>query len=189
MQGLRPPRCWNFSATRRRIVTTLNNKDLTEAKEHPAGMLPGDDALLEVYRKLRPGEPPYAGSRRSSTWFRCSLTTTATTSPGSAGISTTKSSPSPPALWAIPWPSRLSTTADRRNHRRRRGEADPRPGDRSWRRRASTPFISASTTTRIIKVISNGMVEITDFIPDLDKKECEINEKVRYQDPHARLDG
>ena len=40
------------------IVTTLNNKDLTEAKERPAGMMPGDDALLEVYRKLRPGEQP-----------------------------------------------------------------------------------------------------------------------------------
>ena len=25
------------------------------------------------------------------------------------------------------------------------------------------------------------MVEITDFLPDLDKKECEINEKVRYK--------
>ena len=31
------------------IVTTLNGKDTTKN---------GDDALLEVYRKLRPGEPP-----------------------------------------------------------------------------------------------------------------------------------
>ncbi len=58
------------------LLTTLE-------KDHIAGT---DEALLDIYRKLRPGEPPTRSPRRTC-WRTCSSRTSATTWPRSAGTS------------------------------------------------------------------------------------------------------
>ncbi len=161
------------------IVTTLNNKDLTEAKERPAGMMPGDDALLEVYRKLRPGEQPsleaavkhlvpllfddhrYDLSRVGRYKYNKKLALA-------------------PRVMGHTLAQPVIDIAT--------GEILADEGEKLTRARAielekkgvDTVYIRLDDD-KVIKVISNGMVEITDFLPDLDKKECEINEKVRYK--------
>ena len=61
----------------------------TLEKDHTAGQ---DEALLDIYRKLRPGEPPTRESRRRRCWRTCSSRTSATTSRRSAGTRPTRSS-------------------------------------------------------------------------------------------------
>ncbi len=73
-----------------RIVATLE-KDTCKTYE---------EALLEIYRKLRPGEPPTVDSPRPCS-TACSLIPAATTCPGWAAISSTRSSPWPAASPAI----------------------------------------------------------------------------------------
>ena len=161
------------------IVTTLNTKDLTESREHPGDLCPGDEALLEVYRKLRPGEQPsleaavkhlvpllfddhrYDLSKVGRYKYNKKLALT----PRIMG-----------RVLAQPVID-LST-----------GEILADEGEKLTRARAmelerkgvDTVYIRVDEDTEI-KVISNGMVEITDFVPDLDKKDCGINEKVRYK--------
>ena len=60
----------------------------TLEKDHTAGQ---DEALLDIYRKLRPGEPPTRRARRPC-WRTCSSRTSATTWPRSAGTRPTRSS-------------------------------------------------------------------------------------------------
>ena len=60
-----------------RRSTLLIEKDITHNTE---------EGLLEVYRKLRPGEPPTVESCPAPTWTPCSSTRAATTCPVSAVI-------------------------------------------------------------------------------------------------------
>ena len=62
----------------------------TLEKDHIAGQ---DEALLDIYRKLRPGEPPTRSPRRPC-WTTCSSTRSATTWPRSAATRSTRSSAS-----------------------------------------------------------------------------------------------
>ncbi len=60
----------------------------TLEKDHTQGQ---DDALLDIYRKLRPGEPPRVRPRRRC-WRTCTSTRSATTWPRSAATRSTRSS-------------------------------------------------------------------------------------------------
>ena len=60
----------------------------TLEKDHTQGQ---DDALLDIYRKLRPGEPPTRRPRRRC-WRTSTSTPSATTSPRSAATRSTRSS-------------------------------------------------------------------------------------------------
>ncbi len=59
----------------------------TLEKDHTAST---DEALLDIYRKLRPGEPPTVRPRRRF-WRTCTSTRSATTWPRSAGTRSTRS--------------------------------------------------------------------------------------------------
>ena len=161
------------------IVTTLNTKDLTEAKERPAGMCPGDDALLEVYRKLRPGEQPSleaAVKHMVPLLFddhRYDLSKV-------GRYKYNKKLALAPRIMGHVLAQPVIDTAT--------GEILAEEGEKLTRARAielerkgvDAVYIQTEDESAI-KVISNGMVEISDFIPDLDKKEAGINEKVRYK--------
>ena len=161
------------------IVTTLNTKDLTEAKERPAGMCPGDDALLEVYRKLRPGEQPSleaAVKHMVPLLFddhRYDLSKV-------GRYTYNKKLALAPRIMGHVLAQPVIDTAT--------GEILAEEGEKLTRARAielerkgvDAVYIQTEDES-VIKVISNGMVEISDFIPDLDKKEAGINEKVRYK--------
>ena len=161
------------------IVTTLNTKDLTEAKERPAGMCPGDDALLEVYRKLRPGEQPSleaAVKHMVPLLFddhRYDLSKV-------GRYKYNKKLALAPRIMGHVLAQPVIDTAT--------GEILAEEGEKLTRARAielerkgvDAVYIQTEDES-VIKVISNGMVEISDFIPDLDKKEAGINEKVRYK--------
>ena len=80
------------------LVSTLE-KDTCKTRE---------EAMLEIYRKLRPGEPPLWTQRSpSSTAF--SLTPAVMTCPQWDGINSTKSSPCGPGFPARSWPRRWRT--------------------------------------------------------------------------------
>ncbi len=149
------------------VVTTLQGKDTTKN---------GDEALLEIYRKLRPGEPPtpesaikhlvpllfdehrYDLSRVGRYKYNKKL-----------GIALRLTG----QTLAQPVVNELT------------GEIIAEENEVVTREKAleiekagvSTVYVRVED--KDIKVISNGMVEITDFI-DIDKAECGINEKVRF---------
>ena len=93
------------------MVATLE-KDTCKTRE---------ESLLEIYRKLRPGEPPTRGFRRVPHQQPVLRSPAAMTCPPWAAISSTRSCPSGPVCparsWLPPWP----TPAPARS--------SPRPGE------------------------------------------------------------
>ena len=63
-----------------------------------------EEGLFEIYRKLRPSEPPPSRARRPIS-TACSSTPAGTTSPAWAAINTTKNCAWRAAWWARCWPS------------------------------------------------------------------------------------
>ncbi len=151
------------------LIATMKGKDSIKN---------GDDALLEVYRKLRPGEPPtqesaikhlvpllfdehrYDLSRVGRYKYNKKL-----------GIATRI----------------MGHTLSRPAVNELTGEVIAEAGELLTRAKAweiekagvDTVYIQLDEEKEL-KVISNGMVEITDFI-DVDKEELGIREKVRFK--------
>ncbi len=68
----------------------------TLEKDHTQGQ---DDALLDIYRKLRPGEPPPRARPPRRCWRTSTSTPSATTSPRSAATRSTRSWVRTPPRW------------------------------------------------------------------------------------------
>ena len=73
------------SATRSASIIVADARARTRSR-------PTDEALIEIYRRLRPGDPPTARTARARCSRTCSSTRRSTTSRGSAGSSSTPSS-------------------------------------------------------------------------------------------------
>ena len=150
------------------IVTTLQGKDTTKS---------GDEALLEVYRKLRPGEPPTQESAVKHLVpllfdeHRYDLS----------------------RVGRYKYNKKLGLAVRIMGHTLAQPVINELTGeiiaeenelltrDKAWEiEKAGVDTVYIRTEEKDIKVISNGMVEITDFI-DLDKEEVGINEKVRFK--------
>ncbi|MBC8558686.1 DNA-directed RNA polymerase subunit beta [Fumia xinanensis] len=150
------------------IVTTLQGKDTTKS---------GDEALLEVYRKLRPGEPPTQESAIKHLVpllfdeHRYDLS----------------------RVGRYKYNKKLGLAVRIMGHTLAQPVVNELTGeiiaeenelltrDKAWEiERAGVDTVYIRTEEKDIKVISNGMVEITDFI-DLNKEEVGINEKVRFK--------
>ncbi|MBQ4051412.1 MAG: DNA-directed RNA polymerase subunit beta, partial [Oscillospiraceae bacterium] len=165
------------------IVTTMNSKDPIENRApregevRETGLCPGDEALLEVYRKLRPGELPSLESAVKHLVpllfdeHRYDLS----------------------RVGRYKYNKKLGLAVRIMGHVLSRpavseltGEIIADAGERLSREKAweiekagiSAVYVQVEDEKEI-KVISNGMVEITDFI-DVDKKTLGITEKVRF---------
>ena len=93
-----------------RIVATLE-KDTCKTYE---------EALLEIYRKLRPGEPPTVDSAETLLDSTCSLTPAAMTCPAWAVISSIRSWTCGRRLTGQTLAAARGRSLDRRGHRRGR---------------------------------------------------------------------
>ncbi len=154
-----------------RLVATLNNKDTTKN---------GEEALLEMYRKLRPGEPPTLESAVKHlvpllfNEYRYDLS----------------------RVGRYKYNKKLSIghrlegfVLDAPIINELTGEIIAEAGQKVNRELAmeiekagvDTAFIRIEENDRVVKVISNGMVNIEDFAPELDKVACGVNEKVRFK--------
>ena len=165
-----------------RMVATLE-KDTTNGR---------DECLMEIYRKLRPGDPPTVGSPPSPCSTACSLTAAATTFPTSAAISSTRSSASAPQYrTALRWQCPSSDPSHRRDHRRRRARCMTRA---TWPSRSTTAGVverhGSTSTARPSRVFSNGMVPLQSLCRYRPRAELGVKEKVRgivLQEPHGAV--
>ncbi len=154
-----------------RIMATINNRDMCKN---------GDEALLEVYRKLRPGEPPtiesavkhivpllfderrYDLSKVGRYKYNKKLQLQTRL------VGQTAAEP-------VIDPLTGEVLAEK-------GQKISREtAERIQRSGVDTVFLSVEEGNRVVKVISNGMVDIEDFIDGIDKEECGVYEKVRYK--------
>ncbi len=150
------------------VVATLQNKDTTKN---------GDEALLEVYRKLRPGEPPtqesaikhlvpllfddrrYDLSKVGRYKYNKKL---------ALGVRIAGQTLAQPVVNELT------------------GEIIAEEGELLTREkakmieRAGVDTVYIRTEKKDIKVISNGMVDLADFI-DLSNSDLEVKEKVRFK--------
>ena len=154
-----------------RIVETIGNKDSTKN---------GDEALLEVYRKLRPGEPPTIESAVKHIVpllfdeHRYDLS----------------------RVGRYKYNKKLQISARLAGHTLAQPVADPATGEllaeagvkvskelaqEIQEAGVDTAYIYVNEGEKVVKVISNGMVDIDRYIPGLDKEECGIYERVRYK--------
>ena len=151
------------------IVTTLNGKDTTKN---------GDEALLEVYRKLRPGEPPtqesavkhlvpllfderrYDLSKVGRYKYNKKL-----------GLAVRIAGHTLAAPVVNELTGEVIAEADELLTREKAREIEQAGVD---------TVLIHTEAGKDIKVISNGMVDIAGYI-DLDKAEVGINEKVRFK--------
>ncbi len=152
----------------RRIVQTISNKDTTKN---------GNDAIVEIYKKLRPGEPPTLDSALNylnHMFFddmRYDLST----------------------VGRYKFNERLSLSARIGGFKLARpvfsehtGEVVAQEGevlslqkaDEIDRLGISTVYLDVEGTE--IKVFSNGMVNFSDFISDIDPSEVGVDERVRF---------
>lgn len=154
-----------------RITATITNKDATKN---------GEEALLEVYRKLRPGEPPtiesavkhlvpllfdehrydlskvgrYKYNKKLSIEHRL--------------IGQTLAEPVINELTGeLLADANVKITKELAEKIQRAG--------------VDTVYLLVSEGEKTVKVISNGMVDIADFIPSIDKEECGVYELVRFK--------
>ncbi len=152
-------------------MATINNRDMCKN---------GDEALLEVYRKLRPGEPPtiesavkhivpllfderrYDLSKVGRYKYNKKLQLQTRL------VGQTAAEP-------VIDPLTGEVLAEK-------GQKISREtAERIQRSGVDTVFLSVEEGNRVVKVISNGMVDIEDFIDGIDKEECGVYEKVRYK--------
>ncbi len=155
----------------RQLAATIFNKDVTKH---------GDEALLEVYKKLRPGEPPTIESavkhlvpllfdeRRYelSKVGRYKYNKKLALSPRLAGQVVAENI-------IDPLTGELLAEAGEKISRERAQEIEKTGVSAVWIN------VEEGGETVKIKLISNGMVEITDFVP-VDKVALGIKEKVRF---------
>ncbi len=155
----------------RQLAATIFNKDVTKH---------GDEALLEVYKKLRPGEPPTIESavkhlvpllfdeRRYelSKVGRYKYNKKLALSPRLAGQVVAENV-------IDPLTGELLAEAGEKISRERAQEIEKTGVSAVWIN------VEEGGETVKIKLISNGMVEITDFVP-VDKVALGIKEKVRF---------
>ena len=154
-----------------RIVETIGNKDSTKN---------GDEALLEVYRKLRPGEPPTIESAVKhivpllfdehrydlSRVGRYKYNKKLQISTRIAGY-TLAQPVADPATGEVLAEAGVKVTKALANEIQEAG--------------VDTAYIYVDEGEKVVKVISNGMVDIDRYIPGLDKEACGIYERVRYK--------
>ena len=154
-----------------RITATVNSKDACKN---------GDEALLEVYRKLRPGEPPTLESAVKHVVpllfdeHRYDLS----------------------KVGRYKYNKKLQIATRLVGHTLAQPVVDEMTGEviaeanQKVNRELAHKIQSAGIDTvylfveegnRVVKVISNGMVDIEDFISDIDKEECGVYEKVRFK--------
>ena len=149
------------------LVTTLE-KDTCKTRE---------EAMLEIYRKLRPGEPPTVDSRRDPASTASSLTPGATTCPRWAGTSSTRSCPCGPGCPARSWPPPVADP--------RTGEIIAEAGETLTRDQAQdleargVSEALVDVDGQIVKLFSNRMVDMAPFVA-FDPEACGITEKVRF---------
>ena len=155
----------------RQLAATIFNKDVTKH---------GGEALLEVYKKLRPGEPPTIESavkhlvpllfdeRRYelSKVGRYKYNKKLALSPRLAGQVVAENV-------IDPLTGELLAEAGEKISRERAQEIEKKGVSAVWIN------VEEGGETVKIKLISNGMVEITDFVP-VDKAALGIKEKVRF---------
>ena len=153
-----------------RLIATIQNKDSTKN---------GEEALLEVYRKLRPGEPPtvessvthlrnlffddrrYDLSRVGRYKYNKKLAI------GNRLVGQTLAQPIVNELTG-----ELLADAGQKLTRDL-AEQIERAG-------VDTAFVTLEDG-KTVKIISNGMVDIHDYVGDLDAETLGINEKVRFK--------
>lgn len=154
-----------------RITVTISNKDISKN---------GDEALLEVYRKLRPGEPPtiesavkhivpllfdehrYDLSKVGRYKYNKKLQI------GARLAGQTLAAPV-----VSPLTGEVIAEADQKVTREL--------ADRIQHAGIDTAYIYVNEGTKVVKVISNGMVDIEDFADDIDKEACGVYEKVHLK--------
>ena len=153
-----------------RIVETIGNKDATKN---------GDEALLEVYRKLRPGEPPTIESAVKHIVpllfdeHRYDLS----------------------KVGRYKYNKKLQISARIAGHILAQPVVNPATGELIaeantkvsrelamdiQRAGVDTVYLLVEEGQKVVKVISNGMVNLDDYIPGVDKEACGIYEMVRY---------
>lgn len=154
-----------------RIIATITNKDAAKN---------GEEALLEVYRKLRPGEPPtiesavkhivpllfdehrYDLSKVGRYKYNKKL------SIENRLVGHTLAEPIVNELTGeVLADANQKITRELANQIQRAG--------------IDTAYLLVNEGERTVKVISNGMVDIDDFIPGVDKEACGIYEMVRFK--------
>ena len=154
-----------------RIVETIGNKDATKN---------GDEALLEVYRKLRPGEPPTLESAVKHIVpllfdeHRYDLS----------------------KVGRYKYNKKLQMSARIAGHILAEPVVNPATGELIaeantkvsrelamdiQRAGVDTVYLLVEEGQKVVKVISNGMVDLDDYIPGVDKEACGIYEMVRYK--------
>ncbi len=154
-----------------RIMATINNRDMCKN---------GDEALLEVYRKLRPGEPPTIESAVKHIVpllfdeRRYDLSKVGRYKYNKKLQLQTRLVGQTAAEPVIdPLTGEVLAEKDQKISRE--------TAERIQRSGVDTVFLSVEEGNRVVKVISNGMVDIEDFIEGIDKEECGVYEKVRYK--------
>ncbi|MBM6921469.1 DNA-directed RNA polymerase subunit beta [Phocea massiliensis] len=154
-----------------RIVETIGNKDATKN---------GDEALLEVYRKLRPGEPPTLESAVKHIVpllfdeHRYDLS----------------------KVGRYKYNKKLQMSVRIAGHTLAEPVVNPATGELIaeantkvsrelamdiQRAGVDTVYLLVEEGQKVVKVISNGMVDLDDYIPGVDKETCGIYEMVRYK--------
>lgn len=153
-----------------RLATTILNKDGTKN---------GEEALLEVYRKLRPGEPPTIESAVKHL----------------APLLFDEHRYDLSKVGRYKYNKKLAIGNRIAGHtlaanvvNELTGEVIATEGEKLTRERAyeienagvDSVYIYVEEGEKVIKVLSNGMVDIKNFI-DIDTEECYIYEKVRFK--------
>ncbi|MCI8406556.1 MAG: DNA-directed RNA polymerase subunit beta [Oscillospiraceae bacterium] len=154
-----------------RITATITNKDAAKN---------GDDALLEVYRKLRPGEPPTIESAVKHVVpllfdeRRYDLS----------------------KVGRYKYNKKLQISSRLVGQVLAEPVVDPRTGEviaeanqkvnrelahRIQSAGMDTAYVFVNEGERVVKIISNGMVDIEDFVEGIDREACGVYEKVRYK--------
>lgn len=159
----------------KRISQTITDKDNTKN---------GEEALLEVYRKLRPGEPPTIDSAVThirNLFFderRYDL----------SRVGRYKYNKKLAIGYRIAGQKLAQPVVDELT-----GEILADAGEILTKEqaisieKAGVSVVYVDVDGEVVKVISNGMVDITDFV-DIDPKEYDIHEKVRYNVLRALID-
>ncbi|MFZ2537847.1 MAG: DNA-directed RNA polymerase subunit beta, partial [Oscillospiraceae bacterium] len=154
-----------------RVMATITNKDATKN---------GEEALLEVYRKLRPGEPPTIESavkhivpllfdeRRYDLSKVGRYKYNKKLSIENRLVGQTLAEPIIDMMTG-----EVIAEAEQKLTRE--------VAVKIQRAGVDTAYVYVNEGEKVVKIISNGMVDIAYFIPGIDKKECGINEMVRFK--------
>lgn len=101
-------RALGIAVTNDDIIELLGNSDVIKRTLERDTALTREDALIEIYRRLRPGEPPTVDASAACS-RACSLTRSATIWPASVVTRSTRNSTSPPKKRSRCSPTRISS--------------------------------------------------------------------------------